>query len=48
LQKEIDAPVEKLKATKDPFVRRDLLRRLRRLIDEADRAIELSNKPKPD
>jgi len=48
LQKEIEAAVEKLKAAKDPFMRRELLRSLRRLIDEAERAIELSNKPKPD
>ena len=46
LQKEIEAAIEKLKAAKDPFLRREFLRALRRLLDEAESAIELSIKPK--
>jgi hypothetical protein len=46
LHKDIEAAVEKLKAASDPFVRRELLVHLRRLLSEAESAIELSNKPK--
>jgi hypothetical protein len=45
LQVKIEEAVAKLKDARDPFLRRELLRDLRRLLDEADRAIEL-NKPK--
>jgi hypothetical protein len=45
LQKEIEAAVAKLKDAKDPFIRRELLRDLRRLLAEAESAIDLNKKP---
>jgi len=39
LQKKIEETVERLKATKDPFLRREVLKELRRLLGEADRAL---------
>ena len=48
LERKIEETVERLKAAKDPFLRREVLKELRRLLDEAERAIELSNKPKAD
>jgi hypothetical protein len=45
LQREIEEIVARLKATTDPFIRRDLLKELRRLTGEADRAIDLGKKP---
>ena len=46
LQTEIEAAVEKLKAAKDMFLRREHLKALRRLIDEAESGIGSSKKPK--
>jgi hypothetical protein len=40
LQRKIEETVEKLKATKDPFLRREVLRELRRLLSEADRDLK--------
>jgi hypothetical protein len=40
LQRKIEETVEKLKATKDPFLRREVLRELRRLLAQADRALK--------
>lgn len=45
LQREIEEIVARLKATTDPFIRRDLLKELRRLIGEADRALVFGKKP---
>jgi hypothetical protein len=45
LQKEIEDAVAKLKAVKDdPFRRRELVRNLRRLLDEAERGGDLGKK----
>jgi hypothetical protein len=46
LQKEIEAAVKKLKGAKDMFLRREHLKALRRLIDEAESGIGPSKKPK--
>jgi len=35
LQRKIEETVEKLKATQDPFLRREVLRELRRLLGES-------------
>ena len=40
LQRKIEETVEKLKATKDPFLRREVLRELRRLLAQADLALK--------
>jgi hypothetical protein len=40
LERKIEETVERLKATKDPFLRRDVLKELRRLLDEADRVLK--------
>jgi hypothetical protein len=39
LQRKIEETVERLKATKHPFLRREELKELRRLLGEADRAL---------
>ena len=39
LQRKIEEAVDKLKATKDPSHRREVLRELRRLLGEADNAL---------
>jgi hypothetical protein len=40
LQRKIEETVEKVKATKDPFLRREVLREWRRLLGEADRTLK--------
>jgi hypothetical protein len=39
-QKQIEETVAQLKETKDPFLRREVLKELRRLLGEADRALK--------
>ena len=38
--------IEKLKAAKDPFIRRQFLGELRRLLSEVDSLIDLDRKPR--
>jgi len=40
LERRIKETVEKHKATKDPFLRREVLKELRRLLGEADRILK--------
>jgi hypothetical protein len=42
LQRKIEETVERLKATKDPFLWREVLKELRRLLGEADRVLKES------
>jgi len=40
LQRKIEETVERLKTTKDPFLRREVLKELRWLLGEADSALK--------
>ena len=45
VQRELEDVLSKLKATKDPNVRRPLLREMRHLLGEAERLLQSSNEP---
>jgi hypothetical protein len=45
LERELDENLRKLKAARDPNLRRDVLRKLRRLLADADRILDSSIQP---
>ena len=45
LQRDLDKTLSKLKRTRDPNVRRDLLREMRLLLMEADRMLDSPTQP---
>jgi hypothetical protein len=42
LERELDESLRKLKAARDPSLRREILRKLRRLLSDADRILDSS------
>ena len=45
LERELDETLRKLKAARDPNLRREILRKLRRLLADADRILDSSIQP---